>query len=166
MPSSDSSPRFACSSSPTESFDADRVIHHSLAARSAFRHSNGKQRTRFGFCNLMNYDARARPIELKTLSRAGAVARFALRRFDPPGEPRRSASTSGTCLAARHAPLRVVARFGIAPALAFATSPRRTCQDATCRGQAPIALRSSTEPTTSSRRAVLRRPAAPSWRAT
>lgn len=150
----------------SKSFDADRVVHHSLAARSAFRHSNGKQRTRFGFCNLMNYDARAPPIELKSLSRAGAVARFALRRFYPPGEPRRSAPPSGTYLAVRRIPLRVAARFGIAPALAFATSPRRTCQDATRRGQAPIALRSSTEPTTSSRRAVLRRPAAPSWRAT
>lgn len=38
---------------------------------------------------LDDYDARARPTELETLSRAGAVARFALRRFDPPGEPRR-----------------------------------------------------------------------------
>lgn len=113
-----------------------------------------------------DYDARARPIEPETLSRAGAVARFALRRFDPPGEPRRSAPPSGTYLAVRHIPLRVGARFGIALALAFATSPRRTCQGATRRGRAPSALRSSTEPTTSARRAVLRRPAAPSWRAT
>lgn len=108
MPSSDSSSRFACSSSSAESFDADRVVHHLLAARSAFRHSCGKQRTRFGFCNLMNYDARARPIELKTLSRAGAVARFALRRCYPPGEPRPSASPFGTCLEARCIRLRVV----------------------------------------------------------
>lgn len=53
MPSSASSSRFACSSSSAESFDADRVVHHSLVARSAFRHSNDKPRTRFGFCNLM-----------------------------------------------------------------------------------------------------------------
>lgn len=106
------------------------------------------------------------PTELMTLSRAGAVARFALRRCYPPGEPRQSAPPFGAYLAVRHIPLRVGARFGIAPALAFATSPRHTCQDVTRRGRAPIALRSSTEPTTSSRHAVLRRPDATSWRAT
>jgi hypothetical protein len=37
MPSSDSSSRFARSSSSTESFDADRVIHHALVVRFAFR---------------------------------------------------------------------------------------------------------------------------------
>ena len=72
-----------------------------------------QRRTRFGFCNLMNYDARARPTELETLSRAGAVARFALRRFDPPGEPRRSTSPSGACLAACCLPLRVVRVSGV-----------------------------------------------------
>jgi hypothetical protein len=41
MSSSDSSPRFARSSLPVVSFDADEVVHHLLAARSAFRHANG-----------------------------------------------------------------------------------------------------------------------------
>jgi hypothetical protein len=124
------------------------------------------RRTRFGFCNLINYDARARPLELKTLSRAGAVARFALRRFYPSGEPRCFLHQRPEHASQHVPPFTRCARFGIAPALAFATSPRRTCQGATRRGQAPIALRSSTEPATSSRRAVLRRPDATSWRAT
>jgi hypothetical protein len=49
--------------------------------------------------------------------------------------------------------------------LASRSSPRCTGQGASCR-EFPVALRSSTEPTTSSRRTVLRRPEATSWRAT
>jgi hypothetical protein len=63
-------------------------------------------------------------------------------------------------------PLTRCARFGIAPALAFATSSRRTCQVRRVGDKPPSALRSSTEPATSSHRAVLRRPDATSWRAT
>jgi hypothetical protein len=110
------------------------------------------------------YDARARPTELETLSRAGAVARFAFRRFDPPGEPRRSTPPSGACLATRRIPLRVVA-FQDRTGSRSRYEPRHTGQGVTLR-VTPMVLRSSTEPTTSSRRTVFRRPAAPSWRAT
>jgi hypothetical protein len=112
----------------------------------------------------LDYDARARPTELETLSRAGAVARFAFRRFDPPGEPRRSTPPSGACLATRHILLRVDA-FEDRTGSRSRYEPRHTGQGATPR-VSPKVLRSSTEPTTSSRRTVLRRPAAPSWRAT
>jgi hypothetical protein len=63
-------------------------------------------------------------------------------------------------------PFTCGARFGIAPALAFAPSLHRACLGRDAPGLRPTALRSSTELTTSSRRAVLRRPAAPSWQAT
>lgn len=48
-----------------------------------------QETTKLGFCNLCYRDARARPSSPEILSRAGAVARFACRRFDPPGESRR-----------------------------------------------------------------------------
>jgi hypothetical protein len=146
--SSDSSPRFAYSSSPSASCDDDRVVHHLLAARSAFRHSNGNDERDSDSATLMNYDARARPTELETLSRAGAVARFALRRFDPPGEPRRSTSPSGACLAACCLPLRVVRVSGarrLSLSLRAHTAPARM----PCAGEIPDCATSSTEPTTS-----------------
>jgi len=90
------------------SCDDDEVVRHRLAVRSAFRHSNGSDERKRSLQPA--YDARARPTELRTLSRAGAVARFALRRrvSPPPGEPRRSTPPSGTCLATRRLPLRVM----------------------------------------------------------
>lgn len=84
-----------------------RVVHHALAARSAFRHSNGKRYDGVRILQPCYRDARARPIEPEIPSRAGAVARFALRRLAPPGEPRRSTSSSGAHLAVRCFPLHV-----------------------------------------------------------
>jgi hypothetical protein len=111
------------------------------------------------------YDARARPTELETLSRAGAVARFALRRFDPPGEPRRSNAAVRSVPCDTPHPFTRFCAFEDRTGSRSRYEPRRTGQGATPR-VAPKVLRSSTEPTTCSRRTVLRRPAAPSWRAT
>jgi len=52
MPSFASRAGFARTSSPTVSCDDDEVVCHELAARSAFRHSNGSD-VRNEFCNLM-----------------------------------------------------------------------------------------------------------------
>lgn len=132
------SPRSPAEAPPPSLATNGEVVCHELAARERLSAFERQRRNESEVCNL-NYDARARPTELLTLSRAGAVARFALRRkvSPPPGEPRRSTSPSGTCLATRHLPLRVTARFGIAPALAFATSPRRTCLRCDALGKIP-----------------------------
>ena len=121
MPSSASSPRFARSSSPSVSCDDGEVVHHLLAARIAFR-LRVRQTTIENRILLPELRRTGTTIEPETFSRAGAVARFAFRRGHdtPPGEPRRSTSPSGARLASRYLPLRVGARFGIAPALAFA----------------------------------------------
>jgi len=139
MSSSASSPRFARRTSPAVSSDDDEVVPHELAVRfPPFGAVERQTMNEDEVCNL-SYDARARPTELRTLSRAGAVARFAVRRWvsPPPGEPRRSAPPSGACLAARRLPLRVSARFGIALALAFATSPLRHLPEVRSAGDEP-----------------------------
>jgi hypothetical protein len=134
---------------PAVSCDGDEVVEHELAARSAFRHACGNDETKKRSLQ-PDYDARARPTELRSLSRAGAVARYAFRRR---GIPLRQESHADlrrrSERVSRHAaPLTRCARFGVAPALAFATSPHRTCRGATCR-VTPVALRSTSEPTTS-----------------
>jgi len=138
-----------------------------LPVRCAFRHDEREAVDRDSDCaTLLQRDARARPNEPEILSRAGAVARYAFDGFLRLESHIDLHRRSGVSLAVHHVPLRV-SRFGIALALAFATSPRRTCLGCGRAGDEPRdALRSSTEPTTSSQRAVLRRPAAPSWRAT
>jgi len=152
---------------PPWSCDAGEVVHHLLAARIAFR-LRVRQTTIENRILLPELRRTGTTIEPETFSRAGAVARFAFRRGHdtPPGEPRRSTSPTGARLASRCLPLRVSARFGIAPALAFARACTAPAWGAMHRAYARSALRSSTELTTSSRRAVFRRPAAPSWQAT
>jgi len=103
------SPRSPAEAPPPSLATNGEVVCHELAARERLSAFERQRRKESEVCNL-NYDARARPTELLTLSRAGAVARFALRRkvSPPPGEPRRSTPPSGTCLATRRLPLRVV----------------------------------------------------------
>lgn len=151
-------PRSSLSTRPSCPPRASRTIRLS-AIRTTSR------RTRFGFCNLdlrrAGTTVRAqdplprrccRPVRASTVSPAWRATSSGINVRDMP----RSTSP----------PFTRCSRFGIAPALAFAMSSRRTCQVRRVRGQAPCALRPSTEPTTSSRRAVLRRPDATSWRAT
>jgi hypothetical protein len=135
MPSSDSLLAICLQQLPVQVFRHERVDHHALAARSAFRHSNGKRNNEIRILQPMK-DARARPTELEILSRAGAVARFALRRLAPPGESRPSTSPTGTCLGARSS-LYALSRFETALTLAFASSPQPHLPGYGCAGDEP-----------------------------
>lgn len=169
MPSSAPSSRFARSSSPSASCDDGGVVHHLLSLRIAFR-LRAEQTTNEKKTRILQPEIRrtGTTIEPETFSRAGAIARFAFRRGHdtPPGEPRRSTSPSGARLASCCVPLRVLHVSGsrrLSLSLRACAAPAWG-RDAS--GLRPTALRSSTELTTSSRRAAFRRPAAPSWQAT
>lgn len=78
MPSSDSSPRFARSSSQGTSCDETGLSTTCYPYDAPFGMTNGKRSIEIRILQPCYRDARARPIEPEILSCAGAVARYAL----------------------------------------------------------------------------------------
>lgn len=140
---------FSLSEAPrSESCDAARVVHTLLARCFACAALRAEDLRKTEFCNLDTTTHGRQPvIELAALSSRHTVVRFVSRvdPFEPEHarEPRRSTSPYGACLTTRrNCPLRVDARFGIAPSLQ--TRARATGRVPACAG----VLRTKTEPTT------------------